>query len=50
VNVTFHGAGNDRTFGVVDRGVVDDAVAEQWPVLHQPEHDSFLLQRMAKPA
>jgi hypothetical protein len=23
---------------VVDRGVVDDAMAEQRPVLHQPEH------------
>lgn len=32
------GAGHDLARPVLDRGMVDDAVEEQGPVLHQAEH------------
>src|SRR5262245_64259546 len=34
----FDRARDDRPLGVVDRGVVDDAMAQERPVLHQPKH------------
>ena len=38
----FDRAGDDLALAVVDGGMVDDAMAEQRPVLHQPEHGVFL--------
>ncbi len=38
VDRPFDRARHDRPLAVVDRGVVDDAMAKQRPVLHQPEH------------
>ena len=38
VDRTFHGAGYDRTIGMRDRGVVENLVAEQRPILHETEH------------
>src|SRR5436190_9395719 len=40
---TFDRAGDDGPLGVVSGGMVDDAVAEERPVLHQPEHNGFSL-------
>src|SRR5215475_2275129 len=37
----FDRARDDRPLGVVDRGVVDDAMAQERPVLHQPKHGVF---------
>ena len=34
----FDRARDDRPLGVVDSGMIDDAMAEQRPVLHQPKH------------
>src|SRR5262245_24068101 len=51
----FDRARDDRPLGVVDRGVVDDAMAQERPVLHQPKHGVspwFLLmasERVARP-
>src|ERR1700730_6416340 len=41
----FDRARDDRTLGVVDRGMVDDAMVKERPVLHQPKHgvSPFLL-------
>ena len=39
VERAFDRAGDDLPLGIIGRGVVEDAVAQQRPVLHQPEHD-----------
>src|SRR5688572_12344969 len=38
VDPAFDRTGHDRPVGMVDRGMIDDPVAEQWPILHQAEH------------
>ena len=49
VHMAFDRAGDDRSLGMVESGMVDDAVAEQRPILHQPEHGGFLHQN-SRPA
>src|SRR5215510_15442691 len=38
VKRAFDRAGDDWPLGVVDRGMIDDAMAQKRPVLHQPKH------------
>jgi hypothetical protein len=38
VDGSFKRAGYNRPPGVIHGGVVDNAMAEQRPILHQPEH------------
>ncbi len=40
-------AGNHRPLAMIDRGVIDDAMAQQRPILHQSEHDFFSRARRA---
>src|SRR4051812_23531075 len=41
VNRSFDRAAYDRTTAMLDRGVVDDAMAEERPILHQAKHGHF---------
>ncbi len=43
----FHRAGDHLALAVIGGGVVDDAMAQQRPVLHQPEHGIPLLRRLS---
>ena len=39
VKRAFDRTGDDLPLGIIGRGVVEDAITQQRPVLHQPEHD-----------